>query len=383
MLFTVLLTAVLSFGNNEPLQSTQSVPTISSLSQIQDLPLQTVSHNQNSNLPCRSFVSQTYPEAYSQVAEALEVPCASDEGYEIILLDSEHTEYLKIDQNSSIIIRNAYTTPTIWQINTTKEEIIQLNTGNLTLINFEFRFIILSNGSISSIYPSSQLVFTGNEDNFMRSYGPALNIDSYFGQRVIITRNIFMNCQSHDSALDLVYYTEEKDNSTLIISNNQFINNSGYYSGALYIVSHEQSYIDFSNNNFSQNKNKQDNQIGSDVYIMIRQANDKWTKSNSRKNVWNLFNGSKSDASHNSVFYEAYYELDESVEGSFNLMKFKDYLSAGAIAGIVVGSLVFVSIVVGVIIFLLVLHKKKRQSQYNSLEQMDKFLRARKEKEYI
>ncbi|KAA6394295.1 MAG: hypothetical protein EZS28_010181 [Streblomastix strix] len=209
MLFIVLVTAVLSFGNDAPLQSTQSAPTISSLSQIQDLLSQTaVSQNQNSNLPCRSFVSQTYPEAYSQVAEALEVPCASDEGYEIVLLDSEHTEYLKIDQNSSIIIKNAYTNPTIWQINTTKEEIIQLYTGNLTLINFEFRFIILSNGSISSIYPSSQLVFA------------------------------------------------------------------------------------------------------------------------------------------------------ESVEGSFNLMKFKDYLSAGAIAGIAIGSLVFVSIVAGVIIFLLVLHKK-------------------------
>ncbi|KAA6376291.1 MAG: hypothetical protein EZS28_028181 [Streblomastix strix] len=233
MLFIVLLTAVLSFGNDAPLQSTQSAPTISSLSQIQDLPSQTGSHNQNSNLPCRSFVSQTYPDLYSQVAEALEVPCASDQGYEIVLLDSEHTQYLKIDQNSSIIIKNAYINPTIWQINTTKEEIIQLNTGNLTLINFEFRFIILSNGSISSIYPSLQLVFA------------------------------------------------------------------------------------------------------------------------------------------------------ESVEGSFNLMKFKDYLSAGAIAGIVVGSLVFVSIVVGVIILTFILHKKKRQSQYNSLEQMDKFLRARKEKEYI
>ncbi|KAA6369575.1 MAG: hypothetical protein EZS28_034897 [Streblomastix strix] len=236
MLLIVLLTAVLSFGNDTLLQSAQSAPTISSLSQIQDLLSQTGSPNQNSNLPCRSFVSQTYPVAYSQVAEALEVPCASDEGYEIVLLDSEHTEYLKIDQNSSIIIKNAYTNPTVWQINTTKEEIIQLNTGNLTLINFEFRFIILSNGSISTIYP---------------------------------------------------------------------------------------------------------------------------------------------------IFYDADYDFGESVEGSFNLMKFKDYLSAGAIAGIVVGSLVFVSIVAGVIIFLLVLHKKKRQSQYNSLEQMDKFLRARKEKEYI
>ncbi|KAA6402262.1 MAG: hypothetical protein EZS28_002208 [Streblomastix strix] len=233
MLFIVLLTAVLSFGNDTPLQSTQSVPTVSSLSQIQDLLSQTaVSHNQNSNLPCRFFVSQTYPDAYSQVAEALAVPCALDEVYEIILLDSEHTEYLKIDQNSSIIIKNAQTTPTIWQVNTAREEIIQLNTGNLTLINFEFRFIILSDGSISSIYPSSQLVFAGNKDNF-------------------------------------------------------------------------------------------------------------------------------------------------------NIMKFKDYLSDGAIAGIAVGSLVFVAIVVGVIIFLLVLHKKKRQSQYNSLENMDNFLRARKEKEYI
>ncbi|KAA6361548.1 MAG: hypothetical protein EZS28_042925, partial [Streblomastix strix] len=210
MLFIVLLTAVLSFGNDAPLQSTQSAPTISSLSQIQGLPSQTGSQNQRFNLQCRFFVSQTYPEAYSQVAEALAVPCALDENYEIILLDPEHTEYLKIDQNSSIIIRNAYTNPTVWQINTTKEEIIQLNTGNLTLINFEFRFIILSNGSISSIYPSSQIVFAGNK----------------------------------------------------------------------------------------------------------------------------------------------------LVEGSFNIMKFKDYLSDGAIAGIAVGSLVFVSIVVGVIILTFILHKK-------------------------
>ncbi|KAA6371946.1 MAG: hypothetical protein EZS28_032527 [Streblomastix strix] len=202
MLFIVLLTAVLSFGNDAPLQSTQSAPTVSLLSQIQDLLSQTaVSHNQNSNLPCRSFVSQTYPVAFNLVIEALAVPCTRDEGYEIILLDSEHTEYLKIDQNSSIIIRQ-------------------------------------------------QLV-----------------------------------------------------------------------------------------------RQKQ-------------RTNGKWTKSNSRKKIWNLFNGSTSDASHNSIFYESDYEFGKSVEGSFNLMKFKDYLSAGAIAGIVVGIFVFVAIVAGVIIFLLVLHKK-------------------------
>ncbi|KAA6374540.1 MAG: hypothetical protein EZS28_029933 [Streblomastix strix] len=165
MFFAFLLSVVLSLGAKTPLQSTQSVPTISAQLHKDHIFQTALPLNQSSNLSCRSFVSQTLPESYHSVSEALAIPCTRDEGYEIILLDSEHTEYLKIDQNSSIIIRNAYTTPTIWQIDTMNGEIIQLITGNLTLINFEFRFIFLSNDSVPSFCPNKQLVFAGNEDN--------------------------------------------------------------------------------------------------------------------------------------------------------------------------------------------------------------------------
>ncbi|KAA6386633.1 MAG: hypothetical protein EZS28_017837 [Streblomastix strix] len=238
MFFALLLTVVLSLGANTPLQSTQSVPTISAQLHIDHIFQTALPLNQSSNLPCRSFVSQTLPKSYHSVSEALAIPCTHDEGYEIILLDSEHTEYLKIDQNSSIIIRNAYTTQTIWQIDKMNGEIIQL---------------------ITVMYGQKQIHVKGSGICSMR------------------------------------------------------------------------------------------------VQLMLLMI----------------------------PLYRVQYKKHKYVEGSFNIMNFRDNLSDGAIAGIVIGSLAFAALVVVVIIFLIVLDKKKSQSQYSSLDYTNKFLRSRKEKEYI
>ncbi|KAA6391445.1 MAG: hypothetical protein EZS28_013030 [Streblomastix strix] len=59
------------------------------------------------NSPCQFNVSQSGSGKYSTIAEVLAEQCSETEGYEIALNDINHYEYLTVNQNASILIKDS------------------------------------------------------------------------------------------------------------------------------------------------------------------------------------------------------------------------------------------------------------------------------------
>ncbi|KAA6392011.1 MAG: hypothetical protein EZS28_012462 [Streblomastix strix] len=93
---------------------------------------------------CESNVSQKTTGAFLTVAAALAVPCAEDGGYEINLLDHQHTECLKINQSLLIHIKGR-----------SKKQIILLSTvdSEITIVYYSTKSIRM----LSSIFMTFQM----------------------------------------------------------------------------------------------------------------------------------------------------------------------------------------------------------------------------------
>ncbi|KAA6370241.1 MAG: hypothetical protein EZS28_034232 [Streblomastix strix] len=98
----------------------------------------------STNSVCQFNVSQNISGSFRTVANALALSCTESGGYEILLLDSEHIEYLIINQQSTILIKGNNKFRTVWHLDSPHKETLNLKQGILTLDNIEFHFVILS-----------------------------------------------------------------------------------------------------------------------------------------------------------------------------------------------------------------------------------------------
>ncbi|KAA6373520.1 MAG: hypothetical protein EZS28_030951, partial [Streblomastix strix] len=138
------------------------------------------------NAACQFDISKTGQ--YLTITDALKLTCAQSEGYEIKLLDPEHTEHLALNQAQPISINGGNSVSNIWQVDLLNSEIIDLQQGKLALYNIEFGFLTSVN-SISNVSPGKYLIFVGNRD-----YLPSLTVNQCVFQSI-----------SWDSTLDMFH----------------------------------------------------------------------------------------------------------------------------------------------------------------------------------
>ncbi|KAA6391085.1 MAG: hypothetical protein EZS28_013391 [Streblomastix strix] len=117
-------------------------------------------------------------------------------------------------------------------------------------------------------------------------------------QKLIVNRCIFSNCSnididSHGGSLYISSHNQLVDGNEIIVTNNMFINNTGYYTGALYCV-WIVVQLNFSNNNFIGNSKVGSDQQGCDARLSWQNYSESITYEQAQQKVINLFKGSTS-----------------------------------------------------------------------------------------
>ncbi|KAA6378489.1 MAG: hypothetical protein EZS28_025984, partial [Streblomastix strix] len=328
---------------------------------------------QSFNDPCIYTVGEniTSPNHQKTIQAALNQKCA--DGYEITLVDYSHSETITVDkaQTAPVVIKGGYILDgklihTQWSINSSSTQIIQLNQGDLTLQNLEFKFTIDSkqkiqpplsittavnkinyqsltitscifNGIDTDSYeykmidaPNIDIIivtdctfqnalslqqglilcisnktkaelifekttFTNMTIKYPLGFGPLAVFLNGTEQKLTVNRCIFTNCSSgelgnYGGALYITSHFQFINRNEIIITNNKFINNTGYQTGGFYCVWNVVQ-LNFSNNEFIGNTKVGSDQKGCDVIFTQYNYSQSISQEQSQQKVIDLFKG--------------------------------------------------------------------------------------------
>ncbi|KAA6374221.1 MAG: hypothetical protein EZS28_030251, partial [Streblomastix strix] len=201
MIATLLLTLNLALGHIIPSVNITTIPRLLS-----------------SNDVCQFNVSQKSTGGFHTISEVLNQTCTKDGGYEIILLDSEHNEFLHLNQNVTILIQGKNENPTNWRSTIKCEQLILLQQGRLTLVNIEFHYSIINDTEIF-IIPSNNLIQSQKNSQY-----PSLTIRQCTFQSVSWDKSDFL-VQMHTIFLNRIEIDECNFNGidAIKVSNNSMI----------------------------------------------------------------------------------------------------------------------------------------------------------------
>ncbi|KAA6383309.1 MAG: hypothetical protein EZS28_021163, partial [Streblomastix strix] len=185
-------------------------------------------------------------------------------------------------------------------------EMIELN---ITQCTFQDANINDSNSIYyHSNYDNSEFIVENStfENINFTNYGRGIIRISVCGSNQTVTLNgsTFENCSQGEGTLNIdPYYISSSNQIQYIITNNKFINNIGYQTGGIYGRFYYGGTFDFSSNEFTRNRNRQENRLGNDTYLQWYEYPKDWTIYNYRNRVIEMFDKCNS-TSDKSVYAE-------------------------------------------------------------------------------
>ncbi|KAA6402212.1 MAG: hypothetical protein EZS28_002264 [Streblomastix strix] len=188
---------------------------------------------------CSWNFSQTSTEdnIKSSIQTVIDLTC---DNYEIQLIDSEHSEFININNQANFLIKGRDISDgqaqTIWRANLNYGRIINQTYGNLTLERIDFRY------NLAGINPSQLQQFCFGQDG----YELKGIIDVYRANSVTINECSFKDINSSYSPVQI------SGCSSFSVNNCKFerLQSQEYYAGAVYL--YEGLYVEISGNIFEE-----------------------------------------------------------------------------------------------------------------------------------
>ncbi|KAA6360808.1 MAG: hypothetical protein EZS28_043665, partial [Streblomastix strix] len=178
-----------------------------------------------------------------------------------------------------------------------------------------------------SDYDNSELIVENStfiNISFSNSGRGNIYIDTYgYNQKININgstfENIMMNGSYYSSTaaihISSSSYSQDEPNQ-IIITNNKFVNNTGYQTGGINGIFYDGGIFNFSSNEFSNNSRYYSGNGANDAYVLFERYFQDWTIDNVKYKIQQIFEDC-TPSNKNNIFYELRVNSQIEISGQF------------------------------------------------------------------